>query len=176
MIGRREAYNAENAGSHRLWLNVGGSAGHSGCWALNIEEGSRTDQHGRRWEVSVSKASAAIVETIQEREATKAARDDDRAARRIEADAEKLLMQYRRKPEGDTAKSIRDAVGMSGTRFSPANQKLIDDGLIEPCHVKKTHTGGTRIQALLRCRDWWGCAGTNPTSPGMFCGGGTIPP
>ena len=174
LIGRRERYDAENAGSHRMWLNVGGSAGHSGCWSVDIEEGRRSDPHGRRWDVTVGKASEAIAETIQEREAVQMARTDQKVARKIAADAEKLLAQYRKVAGGDTPKAIREVVGLSGTRFSPANQQLLDNGLIEPCRIKK-HTREEPAYRLKTDAGTGGTGGTNPGSPGMFCGGGTNP-
>ncbi len=45
-----------------------GSAGHSGLWALDIEEGSHKDPGGRRWDVDVQNASEAIAATIEARE------------------------------------------------------------------------------------------------------------
>ena len=60
-----------------------------------------------------------------------------KAERRIAADAEKLLKQYRMKPEGDTAKFYREAAGLSGGRANPANAKRIADGLIEAVTITK---------------------------------------
>ena len=60
LLGRRERYNPENAGSHKLWIVAGGSAGHSQEWGLNIEEGHQDDPGGRRWEVDVIRASQAL--------------------------------------------------------------------------------------------------------------------
>ena len=137
LIGRREAYNPEQAGSHKLWFSVGGSAGHSGLFALDIEEGSRKDNGGRRWEVTVQNASTAIAENIEQREQSKASHVEQKTERRIAADAEKLLKEYRKKPSGETAKYYREASGLGGTREAPARVKLISDGLIEACTITK---------------------------------------
>jgi hypothetical protein len=167
LLGRREAYNPEQAGSHKLWLSVGGSAGHSGLWALDIEEGSRKDHGGRRWEVNIQNASAAIAETIEQREETKAEREEQKKSARIEADSQKLLEAYRMFPTGDTGKSVRESIGMSGTRFAPANAKLLKSGAVEACRIKKHN----REEDAFRLRDSHG--GTGGTLVGH---GGTVPP
>jgi hypothetical protein len=53
LLARREAYKGD--GIHRLWLNVGGSAGHSFLGHIDIDEGIVDDDfQGRKWEVEVS--------------------------------------------------------------------------------------------------------------------------
>ena len=56
LLMRRQAYNPDHAGEHRLWLSIGGRVGHSSLHALDIHEGRRTDPGGRRWEVAVFSA------------------------------------------------------------------------------------------------------------------------
>jgi replicative DNA helicase len=47
-------------GDHHLQLSVGGSAGHSGSWAVHVQEGVLDgDFQGRRWQVRVQPAAAA---------------------------------------------------------------------------------------------------------------------
>ena len=67
LLSRRRKYDPEQGGHHELWLNVGGSAGHSGLWGVNIEEGMRQDEGGRRWNVDVLKASQARAQAAHPR-------------------------------------------------------------------------------------------------------------
>ena len=52
LLNRMEEYEP-GSGFHRLKFVAGGSAGHNGVWILEINEGSREDLGGRRWEVVV---------------------------------------------------------------------------------------------------------------------------
>jgi hypothetical protein len=53
LVNRREAYQP-GSGNHKLMLAVGGSAGHSGCWEVTVNEGVLdTEFMSKRWQVSV---------------------------------------------------------------------------------------------------------------------------
>lgn len=52
LVNRRSAY-AIGSGSHRLWLAAGGSAGHSGLWQIDVEEGPNSAAEGREYQISV---------------------------------------------------------------------------------------------------------------------------
>lgn len=52
LINRRFPF-VHGSGSHRLWLVCGGSAGHSGLWQVDVEEGPNTAAEGREYQISV---------------------------------------------------------------------------------------------------------------------------
>ena len=133
---------------------------------MDIEEGSRKDQGGRKWEVAVQNASTAIAETIEQRESERDQRDQQKTEKRIADDAAKLLKEYRRKPSGETAKYYREASGLGGTREAPAREKLISDGLIEACTITKNcrEYDGFRLKQLTSGDDR-GFSGDIPAVP-----------
>jgi hypothetical protein len=59
LVGRREDY-VPGSGQHKLWLNTGGSAGHSALWAVDVEEG--VSGMPRHWKVMLSTPHDARVE------------------------------------------------------------------------------------------------------------------
>ncbi len=122
LLNRRERYDGES-GEHRLWLNVGGSAGHSGTWALDIREGTVTDDRSERtWAVSVIKAADVIERNQQEREQ----RREQKKADELQRDAEKVLSVMGNTPQAQSV--IRDKAKLSTGRTKTAIDWLMESG------------------------------------------------
>lgn len=137
LLNRRVRYDPDRGGHHELWMSVGGSAGHSGLWGLNVEEGTRQDIGGRRWEVDVISAADAYAERIVA--ATDAA--DERKEQQRQTKREKqrtaVLTAMCSFPDGETPRLIREAAGVGNTVVSAILADLVDEGAIEECTVQK---------------------------------------
>src|SRR5262249_33110667 len=60
LLARRGSY-VIGTGKHRLLMNVGGSAGHSGCWDVDVKEGVVGDDfEGREWQVTVHRSEGRL--------------------------------------------------------------------------------------------------------------------
>jgi hypothetical protein len=127
LISRREKYDAEHGGSHKLWFNVGGSAGHSGLWALDIEEGVRQDPSGRRWDVSVRPASEARAEAAEAGQAEKEQRRLTQREAELETDKTTIVGEMKGLKGPDTKTGIRDDSKVPPVRFNRAWSKLIEE-------------------------------------------------
>ena len=103
LLNRRSPYRQD--GQHRLWLRLGGSAGHGGLWALDVEEGVNAEEFGRReWRVRVETAEAAESDDLTAGDRAKHAR----AGREMHATRQAVLEVI------DAAK----AAGEDGASFS----------------------------------------------------------
>ncbi len=121
LLGRREPYEG-GSGSHRLWLNIGGSAGHSALWALNIEEGAAGQP--RRWDVSFFRPEEA------------------RAARKENTIRQRILDAAREFPMGETKSAL---LGVAKIKSDPAVRavfdSLVNEQLLVPCKIRKGAAG-----------------------------------
>lgn len=131
LIGRREKYEP-GTGDHKLWLSIGGSAGHSALWALDISEGLRSDPGGRCWEVSLQQPSEAR-DDVEKRKAEEKAQ---RAAEQLEADRKAVCRAMARHSGGMTPSAIRDAASISGRRFPSVLAAMLERDEIERCDVR----------------------------------------
>lgn len=134
LLTRREPYNPDQPGEHRLWLNIGGRMGNGRLHALDVHEGRQSDPGGRRWDVELS-APSAVRQSESKR--IQAARDGKRQAERdarSEA-AKKAIVQAMAKVGPATKSAIMHASGVHQRDFAGPFAELIQSGDVVPCEV-----------------------------------------
>ncbi len=138
-MGRRERYEP-GTGQHKLWLNIGGSAGHSALWAVDIDEGRLSDQGGRKWEVSLTTASDARGKAAEQQQAVKADNRQKTHQAKVEAAKEAIAAALRSIPgNSDTKSCIQERAGFNSKNqaFADAFAALLRTGRLVACEVTK---------------------------------------
>lgn len=131
LLSRRERY-VPGSGIHRLSLSVGGSAGHSGRWGLDVDEGVG---HGKRhWQVAIldpADTGPAAAARKQDAKAEKAAAVSERVLRLI-------VDELARRPQGETKRALRELFDGVGPKGIDLGIDLgLERGLVVPCEFKK---------------------------------------
>ena len=139
LLNRRIRYDPDRGGHHELWLSVGGSAGHSGLWGLNIDEGTRQSPGGRYWDATLVSAHDAYEERHEAAEAASEAQKQKQQERREDKQRQAVLRAMARFPDGETARAIRDLACIRQQTTQDILESLVEEGLAERCTVTK-HT------------------------------------
>jgi hypothetical protein len=137
LLNRRVRYDPDRGGHHELWMSVGGSAGHSGLWGLNIDEGTRQSTDGRFWDVQIVSAGEAFAERNEAREQVVEARKQRQQQSREDRQREALLSVLRENPDGETPRALREAAGIGAGSIQSILDRLVDAGEIIQCKVQK---------------------------------------
>jgi hypothetical protein len=120
LVNRRSPYVPGDL--HRLWLTIGGSAGHASRWAADIDE-NYVDGQLTGWRVKLQTAEEA---------------DDEREQSKEDARREKILQVLRNCPEGESKTALFERAGVGkGTPANDTLDELVDEGVIVSCSIVK---------------------------------------
>ena len=137
LLTRREAFDPDQPGEHRLWCNIGGRLGHGCLHALDIHEGRLSDPGGRRWEVEVLRPNEVRREANSREAEVKAQRASERAAATLDSDRAALVKIVAKLKAPETKTGIRGRAGFGNDRFNRAFFSLVEDTTIRPVELTK---------------------------------------
>lgn len=132
LLSRREKYQP-GSGEHQLWLSAGGSAGHNGMWALDVNEGKYDGETPRCWDVEVRGVTDAKLESQRAKERRRAEWLELKEAEH----RHRLLDAVRRFPDGETARVLRETAGVNNAGFGIAVRSLLKEGRVTACQIRK---------------------------------------
>ena len=153
LLNRRERFDPDSNGQHKLWMTVGGSAGHFGLWGLDITEGRQSDPEGRQWDVDIIPASDARATSQSDRQR----QESDTKRAKFEADCELVILKLKATTEPLTGKRLMAQCQVGTDRLHRAIEQLLADERIEETkvaisnHKKPTTTAYIPVcEGLLR--------------------------
>ena len=130
LLNRREAYEP-GSGQHRLWMGVGGSAGHGGLWTVDVDEGAYDPQQPRIWTTTVTTAAEQRQKAADQRQAKR----DAKEAEKLEAAIAKTIAFLTGKPDGASKSAIKASVLKSTELTDTVLEEVQYRGLVVPCKV-----------------------------------------
>ena len=134
IVNRQRRY-VPGSGRHDLWGVIGGRAGHSGTYAIGIDEGEFHQGVNREWRVEVSKADEARKQQQGQREKER----EEKQAEKLESNRKRICNTAAKFPEGESKTIIRDRTGLRSDTFNPAWASLLDDGILVEVEIFKSN-------------------------------------
>ena len=127
LINHRERYDHATA-IHHLWMSVGGSSGHGGLYAVDIDQ-HRNDRTGnRRWHVTVATPDEAKLASV-----------DRRAEKQLQEDSKKIIQAMidleEERPDGNSITGISKKTNLKTDRLKKALEVLAEKGNVEECQI-----------------------------------------
>ena len=84
-------------------------------------------------------ASEAYEQRTRVKEMATAVENELKRESQAKRDRCATLAALKKFPGGETARAIREAAGLSGQRFRPVVDELVEEGLVTECEVTKTN-------------------------------------
>ena len=140
LVSRRQKYEP-GTGEHLMWMNVGGSAGHSSLWGLDIREGVFDGHTPRHWDVDVLRAEDVRQQAKEVRDEKKQVDAQGKADARLEVNKKRILAAISKYPDGESSNIIETRSGMNTAYFRVAFADLLNDDVVVECGTVKKANG-----------------------------------
>lgn len=147
LLSRREKYVPPNP--HKLWISTGGSAGHGGCWGIDIDQGEFVEGQPRQWNTTLTTAAELIQEEVKTKQEAKNEAKQAEAAAKLSVNVAALLKAAAKFPDGESKTALRSTAVLNSPNMDAALAAALDRKALEPCEVfksgKKTPIQGYRL-------------------------------